>query len=241
MTSKASRAAVYIVGAPRPRIGKTLLARLAADYARTDGRQVSVFDINPHDPVISEYFPRSSRVIDIQQTADQMALFDALVRNDGVTKVVDIGHMSFQRFFTLAEQIDAFTEMRRHRIEVITLMLMDLHSTTRDAFADLTARFPDSLTVPVENVAVAPFPRDIADGQDTNPPFRLPPLHLGLRPFVANPNRSFFDFHDGRADGVAPATALKLQEWTREVFLAFRELELGLLLRKLRSSLLKAS
>ena len=241
MSNKAARAVVYIVCTPRPRVGKTLLARLATDYARVDGRDVSLFDVNPHDPILTEFQPRLSRIIDIQHTPDQMALFDALVQDDGVTKVVDLGHMSFQRFFTLAEQIEAFDETQRRKIEVMALMPIDIHPATRAALSDLIVRFPGVLAVPVENPAVAPPPRSLPPGADRASPFKLPMLDLGLRPFVTNPSRSFYEFHEQVLEGVPPATAAKLQDWTRKVFLEFRELELGLLLRKLRSSLLQAS
>jgi hypothetical protein len=40
------RNAVIIVASPRPRVGKTLLARLLTDFNLQEGRSVAAFDLN---------------------------------------------------------------------------------------------------------------------------------------------------------------------------------------------------
>jgi len=42
-------APLFIVASPRPRVGKTLLARLVTEFFRADGRAVTGFDLNPRE------------------------------------------------------------------------------------------------------------------------------------------------------------------------------------------------
>ncbi len=45
--------------------------------------------------------PAWTAAADLGDTADQMALFDRVIVDDGIAKVVDLGHASFERFFAV--------------------------------------------------------------------------------------------------------------------------------------------
>ena len=50
-----------------------------------------------------------------------MRLFDRLILADGVAKVVDLGHLAFQRFFSVMEEIEFVEEAHRRALEIIVL------------------------------------------------------------------------------------------------------------------------
>src|SRR5205823_3597935 len=91
----AGRAPVIFVCSPRPRVGKTLVARLLVEFFLANHRRALAFDANPNDPALSEYLPAEPATI--ADTPGQMALFDRLIVNDGTPKVVDLAADQFER------------------------------------------------------------------------------------------------------------------------------------------------
>ena len=110
-------APIYIVASPRPRVGKTLLARLLIEFFRAGDRPLAAYDVNPRDPVLTGYFPRLVRPIDITDTRGQMMLFDQLIAAQPVTRVIDLGYKSFDQFFAVMAEIGFVPEARRRMIE----------------------------------------------------------------------------------------------------------------------------
>ena len=234
------RTPIYIVCSPRPRAGKTFVARLVTDFLRTGHPAVEAFDVNPHEPVLAEFIPRVTRVIDIAGTRDQMAMFDSLVRDDAVPKVVDLGHGSYARFFDVAEEIGFIREARRRAIEPIMLFPVDEHAASGEAFGALHRRFEGITLIPVHNDAIAKgqLYRDrFRTAEAAAVPLNVSVLPPGLKAYADKPEYSFADFHEKLPIEIPLGLSFELRNWTRRAFLEFRELELRLLLRKLRSSL----
>jgi Mrp family chromosome partitioning ATPase len=84
---------------PRPRVGKTLLARLLADFHLHEGRSVAAFDLNVGERTLAQFLPEKTTVATIRDINGQMVLFDRLVADEDITKVIDLGHESFESFF----------------------------------------------------------------------------------------------------------------------------------------------
>jgi hypothetical protein len=225
----ARRTAVYFVCSPRARVGKTLLARLLIDFFRTEDRRVAGFDINRNEPSLADYLPDDVIKTDISETRDQMALFDGLIINDGVAKVVDVGYGAFESFFALMQQIEFPAEARRRFVQPVILFGMDVDRSSARACASLQRRFAETPLVPVHNDAVIGSHRNGSSGH-----LRIPLLPPVLKTIVEKPNFSF----------IHPRGARKppdlLDGWLKEVFLQYRELELRLLLKELGSSLRSA-
>src|SRR5882757_7672669 len=98
------RTSVTIVASPRPRVGKTLLARLLTDFYVYEGRKVAAFDLNAGDNTLAQFLPERAATAEIADIQGQMALFDHLIADDETNKVVDLGHESFASFFAVAKQ-----------------------------------------------------------------------------------------------------------------------------------------
>src|SRR5258705_11287844 len=85
---------IFIVASPRSRTGKTFLAQLLTDFLSIDGDDVQAFDLNPSEYALAECRPAVTQKLNLNTTQDQVALFDRLIVNDGIAKVVDVGQAS---------------------------------------------------------------------------------------------------------------------------------------------------
>jgi hypothetical protein len=238
---------LFIVASPRRQTGKTFLARLMADFLRLDGAPARVFDLppdedtlEPDERTIADYLPRLTMRASVADTSGQVALFDSLILDDGVGKVVDLGQPSFKRFFALAEEIGFMAEARRRAIEPIIAFPATPHPACIKAYADLARRFPRAVLLPVFNDTIIkgrglrdkfPFQRTVAV------PLQIPALPPALRDHATESGYSFVDFYGQLPMAIPLGHAFELRSWTKRVFLEFRELELRLLLEKLRTSL----
>ena len=85
------RTPVFIVTSSRPRVGKTLVARALTEYFCGQSRPVAAFDVNPGEFKLIDHLPAYTAAASIGDTRGEMALFDQLVAEDEVPKVVDLG------------------------------------------------------------------------------------------------------------------------------------------------------
>ena len=142
---------IYIVCSPRPRVGKTLIARLLLEFFRANGRPLAGFDLHPREPGLAGHFPHLVSVVDLTDTQGQMALFDRLIADDLRTKVIDLSYAQFDRFFEVMWEIGFIHEAKRRMIEPIILFAADPAPATVHAYAELRRRFASTAIVPVHN------------------------------------------------------------------------------------------
>ncbi len=235
---------VYVVASPRPRVGKTLIARAFTEFYRADGRPVAGFDLGADDSTLLEFLPKFAVRAEIGDTRGQMALFDQLIVSDEKPKVVDLGGGSmFDAFFKVMVDIDFVPEARRHAIEPVVLFIATPEEQAVKAYTELHRRFADLTIVPVHNEGVArgshlrvkyPWRSALAL------PIQIPQLSPSLRHIVETRPFSFSAFRRGLCFDVPQILEAELASWVKRVFLQFRELELRLLLDRLRSSLIPA-
>jgi hypothetical protein len=230
---------LFIVASSRPLSGKTFLARLLIDFLRLDTTSIRAFDLDPGEGGLAEQVPLTLRA-DIGSIEGQMALFDRLIVEDGIPKVIDLSHALFERFFQLLEEIGFMQEALRRSLEPVILYAAHPHPASPLGYCRLRKRFPDMIVVPVFNEAIVkgrrlrdeyPFVRASAV------PLQIPLLSPTLKPYAERPRRSFADFHHKLPPEVPAGHAAELRSWTKRAFLELRELELRLLLEKLRASL----
>ena len=145
------RNSITIVASPRPRVGKTLLARLLTDFHLQEGRTVAAFDLNSGEHTLAQFLPERVVTAKIRDINGQMALFDRLVADDDATKVVDLGHESFESFFAVAHQIGFAEEARRRSIALAILFVVTPDQTSVEAYRNLRARFAQATLAPVHN------------------------------------------------------------------------------------------
>jgi len=233
------RSSITIVASPRPRVGKTLVARLLTDFHLSEKRKVVAFDLNAGERTLSQFLPQQTVAASVRDVNGQMALFDRLVTGDDMTKIIDLGHESYESFFTLAHQIDFTEEARQRSIAVAILFMVTPDQTSVTAYRNLRERFARAMLVPLHNEMLGS-----SQHRDKYPisgggalAVKLPALAPGLRKVIDDPPFSFADSNMGNATDIPLDAHIELQRWLRRIYLEFRELDLRLLLADLTSSI----
>jgi hypothetical protein len=229
-------APLYIVASPRPRVGKTLIARLLIEFFYAARRPLIGYDLHPREPALAGRFPRLVWPLDISKTAGQVQLFDRLVAEGSRTQVVDLGYASYDTFFAVMAEIGFAPEARRRAIEPIVLFVADPSAATAGSYAELRRRLPTTTFVPVHNehIAVMLEPEDFPPTRPECRVLRIPRLSQIVRGVIDRP--SFFF-----ADQMKQQPSTEMHQWIAEIFTGLRELELRLLMGRLTSSLGRAS
>ena len=133
-----------------------------------------------------------------------MALFDELISEDEVTKVIDLGDETFEKFFTLLRQLGLVDEARRRGIEVVTLFIADPDPRSAKSYAGarrhvLSAwRWCPSITSRSQAFRTiwSNFPNPVAGERAV----RIPVLSPFLKSIVDKPGFSFDDYLERQTD-----------------------------------------
>jgi len=143
------RGFVHIVCSPRPRVGKTLVARLLVEYFRANGRPCVAFDTNPNEPMLADVLGEDVTITDIRTVQGQVALIDGLLLSDRVPKVVDLWQRVHDQFFNLIQEIGFIEEAAKHTITPLLFFIDDGDMVSLEAHAKIRERFPDICLVTV--------------------------------------------------------------------------------------------
>ena len=150
----------------------------------------------------------------------------------------DTAHSSV--FFAISEEIGFFREAARRSLDPVILFAANSHPVAINAYADLKRRLRGVIIVPVLNEEILkgkklreefPFAHAAAI------PVQIPTLAPMLKAQIEKSLYSFSDVHGKLPIGIPIGLAFELRSWTWRTFIEFRELELRLLLEKLRASL----
>jgi hypothetical protein len=218
------------VCSPRPRVGRTLVARLLTEYFLADGRSAAAFDANPQDPVLSEHLPDYTIPATIGDTTSQMALFDHLIVNDAIPKIVDLASGLFAPFFDVARDIGFFEEARARLLDIVVLFVTDHHARSAEAYASLLQCAAQVMLIPVQNEAITKTFRSTEFPPARAVPLRIAALSPVLNSFINKPGFSFANY----LHKPAPYPT-ELHNWINRTFIDFRDLELRLMLEEFRT------
>lgn len=142
---------VYITASDQHRNGKTLLARLLADYLLLDGRDPFMIDTDAPDGPLRSFFPGRTALADFALMQGQMKLFDTILASPGRDYVVDLPARHTEGFFKAVEELDFFAETRKAGFRIIVFYVVDRSAASLKA-AKAVQKFPNiDLFVPVEN------------------------------------------------------------------------------------------
>jgi hypothetical protein len=230
-------APLYIVASPRPRVGKTLLARLLMEYFLDNGRPLVGFDLNQREPMLAGRFPKLVWPVDIGNIRGQMELFDRLVADTASTKVIDLGYGPFEHFFSIIGDIAFAQEARRRGMDTIVFFITDQAIATVRIYAKLQERVP-AIFQPVHN-EFASLMAASEDFPSTRPEcgtIRMPRLSQVVRGVVDRPRFSFNTYMANQ-----PGGPTEIHGWIADLYAQFRDFELRLLMGRLNSSLRRGS
>ena len=238
MRPAASATSVTVVCSPRPRVGRTLVARLLTDFFLSNGRDVAAYDLNA-DADLAQFLPGHATAARIENIKGKMALFDRLIAEDGVTKVVDLGPGAFETFFAVAREIDFVGEAQRRSIAPVILFITAPDKSSIDAYVTLQRQFAGAAVVPVYNEAAGKLQhREMFPPiGGASVPIHIPVLAPGMKRYIDKRPFSFSDSNTTSMLDMPLDIHMELQRWVRRVFVEFRELELRIMLTNLQSSL----
>ena len=125
MAERRASASFHLVCSDEPRNGKTLYARLLADYLILCGRAPLIFDASHGADDLSGYYLVRSYKVDLSTALGQMALFDRALARDVQDCVVDLPAHILSRTAGLMRDI-AFAEAGRgHGLSTVIHFLLD--------------------------------------------------------------------------------------------------------------------
>jgi hypothetical protein len=231
---------VYIVASPRPRTGRTLLARALTEFFRADERPVAAFDLDTMDHALDGFLPELTACADIADTRGQVTLFDELIIADEKPKVVDVSAHDYEAFFKVMEQISFAVEAPRQSVDPVILFCASAEPQSVKAYGRLRGRFPGVTLVPVHNEGIvrnASLRNDFPTTSALALPLRIPVMSPALRERVDKKPFSFGEFRRRRPVAMPAPLEEELNSWLKRVYLQFREMELRFLLSNLRGSM----
>lgn len=216
---------VYIICSPRPQVGKTLTARLLSEFLLLKNGNVVSFDINLKEPSLLEYLPRVTETADVIDTYGKMQLMDRLILNDSLAKVVDLGFHAFDEFFKMIEEIGFIKEAARRGVAPVILFMADIDRISARGYETLRTHIPPGALVTVDNEYVVRGELPVAMGRGRT--LAIPALPPFLKTYIDRLNFSFTDYLRQEKD-----SSTELHQWIRRNYLAFRDLELKLILQR---------
>jgi hypothetical protein len=231
---------LYVICSPQRSVGKTLLARLLAEFYLIDGRPVAAFDLADEGPQLADYLPHCTTLSDIGDATGQMALFDQILADRQATKIIDLSHRMFKDFFTIADKIGFFEEARRQAIEPLILFMIDPGPKSARAYTILGRWFAEASLLPVRNQLVAkgiPYCTAFPNESAVNVSLDIPVLGSSLKTLVDQQTFSFARFWRTTPVSLPVRLDDELRAWIKRIFLQFREIELWLMCEEILSSL----
>ena len=216
---------VYIICSPRPQVGKTVVARLLTEFLLLKDGEVTAFDINLKEPSLLDYLPDLTETADVSDTYGKIALMDRVIVDDGTAKVIDLGFHAFDEFFKMSDEIGLLKEAARRHVAPMILFVADTDRVSGRAHEMLHGQIPRTNLITVDNeyVVRGELPPTLAEGRL----FRLPALPGFLKTYIDRLTFSFTGYLRQEKD-----SSTELHQWIRRNYIAFRELELSLILQR---------
>jgi hypothetical protein len=221
-----TRTPVHIVASPRPFTGKTLLARLLTEFTLLQRGSVTGFDLNLKEPSLIDFLPEVTETADVLDTIGQMQLMDRLIVNDGVGKVLDLGFHAFDPFFKMLAEIGYMKEAVMRGVDPIVYFIADNDRLSGATYAQLRRTFEGFAVIPVDNEHV--LHGELPASYRGLRTLRLKALPPFLKTYVERRSFSFTAFLRQDTD-----QSSELNQWIRGAYLAFRDIELNLMLHRL--------
>lgn len=223
------RTFVYIACSPHPRTGVSTTARLLTDFYLSRHAPVEGFDTDPHASRYAELFPTRVRAVDTSEIKGQISLFDRLLVNDDVPKIIDVWARSFDRFFTTVRDIGFVEEARRNGVEPVILFHVDPSQVSLARALALHAAWRDVGMVVVHNEGASPLGEEAADILGHYPASRkfvIAALDQAVARALDRPDLSLSQFLLAPPSEISIVVRAALKAWLTRIFTQFQSFEL---------------
>ena len=210
---------VYITASDQHRNGKTLLARLLADYLMLDGFDPFMIDTDAPDGPLRSYFPGRTALADFSQMQGQMKLFDTILASPGRDYVVDLPARHLDGFFKAVYELNFFGEAKKTGFRIVVFYIVDRAAASLKA-ARLLQEFPGiDLFVPVKNEFVG------TSWPDSERGLVIPALPQAIAFAITERRFSFRAFVLGDTQHLAPELQAPLSKFLYDVLSNLGNLE----------------
>src|SRR4051812_12018454 len=127
------RARIVAVCSDQARNGKTLLARLIADYLILAGRNPLIFDADPHGEGIKLWFPERAFPVELGKTMGQIQLFDRILGLPYRDHVIDLPAPLYEKFVSTVTQIEFIAEAQARHFATGVFFVVDRSAASLEA------------------------------------------------------------------------------------------------------------
>jgi hypothetical protein len=172
--------------------------------------------------------------IDVASVLGQMALFDRMLADDGLLKIVDVSSRCYDAFFTVAEKIGFFDEAHARGVVIFVLFHVDGSDSSIRAARRIAAVWPSIELVIVENHGASgqgELDSEIIDLYPAGNSVLVRALDPVLRRVVEDPDFSLFEFMIEPPENMSIVVRAALRAWIGPVFDQLKVLELRIALR----------
>jgi hypothetical protein len=222
---------LYVVCSPCRGVGKTLVSRLLTEFYILDNRAVAAYDLADEGPQLADYLPQFTTIADIGDIFGQMAFFEKLIAEHGRASIIDLSHRTFEKFFTVVQEIGFFEEARCRSIEPLILFIIDSDPKSLEAYGSLRRRSTEASLLSIRN-RIEPTAISDCDAfldASTHPAsLEIPLLSFSLRALIDRQAFSFCEFWRAMPADLPEALDDELRDWVEGIFFQFRKLELVL-------------
>ncbi len=220
---------VYITVSDENRNGKTLLARILADYLLLDGKDPFIIDTDAPDGPLRQFFPGRTALADFATMPGRMKLFDTILAAPGRDYVVDLPARHMLDFFKAADELDVFAETKRAGFRVIVFFVVDRVAASFKTAKMIYEQKGIDLFVAVRNENVgSSWPRD--EGALT-----LPALPRAVAVAISDRRFSLRNFVLGDIQGLDDEQKLSLNTFLYEVLGSLNSLDTEISLSNLKN------
>ena len=208
-----------IVASARARSGKTLLARLLAENFILGGQQPAIFDTDATAAPLVARFPDDALAIDVDRVTDQMALFDGLSAPAENSRIVDLTHGSFKKFFDLMLESDYLREARANGVEPVVFYIAGADQDDFEQANDLRLRIGNCAFVFVENAMQGEIKQSVRNSEafrtlaDLPTRMLIPALDPYFMELIEEPDISLSEFIREPTMKMAPEMRGAIRSW----------------------------
>ncbi len=220
---------VYIIASDQNRNGKTLLARLLADYLLLDGRDPFLIDTDPPDAPLRSYFPGRTQMADLGNVQGQIKIFDTMLTSVGRDYVIDLTARHTDAFFQQVKDLDFTTELKARGYRIVILFIVDSAPESAKAYRLLSRTLRADLHLPVRNHFVgSSLPAD-------ERAFDIPRLDESVIKPMMHRHFSIRAFVLGDPQNLEPAGDIALKRFVYAIMQAFNDLDPAISLARAKS------
>ena len=167
----AEKPTIHIIASDANRNGKTLLARLVADYLLLDKRDPFLIDTDAPEGPLRQMFPGRTVLADFDKIPGRMKVFDTIIASPGRDYVVDLPQRHMMPFFTEASALNFWDAAKAAEFRIFVFFIVDRAATSLRAAKEVDQLVPADLFVAVRN-----------DHVGSSWPTDQPSLHLTALP-----------------------------------------------------------